>query len=357
MAHPQFSGVAEGFRRVVTEQSGTGAALCVRYDGEVVIDLWGGFADAGRTRPWSRDTIVMPYSVGKPLAAACALKLVDDGRLGLDEPVQRYWPEFGAPVTVRHVLAHQAGIVALDRPAATEVFFEWDEMCARLAEQSPAWEPGAAHGESALFFGHLVGELVRQVDGRSVGTFLREEICAPNGIDFAFGLTPADQGRVADLTDLGKITGPDANPEAPALYELSMSNPPGSRDPDVVNNARWRAAEIPAVNGHGTAQGLAAFYQALLDGRILGPELVREATTAQRTGIDLVFGSEKSWGLGFSVDPNGFGMGGLGGSYAGVNMAGGYIIAFVTGTMGTHERVEQLDDLVRDCLGLPPSAG
>jgi CubicO group peptidase (beta-lactamase class C family) len=125
----------------------------------------------------------------------------------------------------------------------------------------------------------------------------------------------------------------------------------------VVNNARWRAAEIPAVNGHGTAQGLAAFYQALLDGRILGPELVREATTAQRTGIDLVFGSEKSWGLGFSVDPNGFGMGGLGGSYAGVNMAGGYIIAFVTGTMGTHERVEQLDDLVRDCLGLPPSAG
>jgi CubicO group peptidase (beta-lactamase class C family) len=350
LIHPAFAPVAEAFHRVATEQLGTGAALCVHVDGEVVIDLWGGFADRARTRPWTRDTTVMPYSVGKPLAAVCALKLVDEGRLGLDDSVQRHWPEFRARATVRHVLAHQAGVVALDRPAPTEVFYDWDALCALLAAQAPAWEPGSAQGESALFFGHLVGELVRRVDGRSVGTFLREEICAPHGIDFAFGLTATDQERLAELTDLENIRGSGANPGAPALYELALSNPPGSRDPDVVNGARWRSAQIPAVNGHGTARGLAAFYRALLDGRILDPELVREATTAQGTGPDLVFGSDKSWGLGFSVDPDGFGMGGLGGSYAGVSVIDAYVIAFVTGTMGNHQRVEQLDDLVRECV-------
>jgi CubicO group peptidase (beta-lactamase class C family) len=349
LVDPRFVGVADAFGRVVAEQSGTGAALCVHCDGEVVVDLWGGFADGARTRPWTRETTVMPYSVGKPLAAVCALRLVDEGRLGLDEPVQRYWPEFRTRATVRHVLAHQAGTVSLDRPVPTEVFYDWHALCALLAAQAPAWEPGSAHGESALFFGHLVGELVRRIDGRSVGTFLREEICEPNDIDFAFGLP------VAELTGLGNITGPGAHPGAPALYELALANPPGSRDPHVVNSARWRAAEIPAVNGHGTARGLTAFYQALLDGRVLSPELVRQATMTQRTGRDLVFGSEKSWGLGFSVDADGFGMGGLGGSYAGVSLVGGYVIAFVTATMGTHERVERLERLVRDCLDLRPS--
>ena len=169
----------------------------------------------------------MPYSVSKPLVAVCALKLVDEGRLGLDEPIQRHWPEFRAAATVRHVLSHQAGVVALDRPAPTKVFFNWDAMCTLLAEQEPMWAPGSAHGESALFFGHLVGELVRRVDGRSVGAFLRQEICDPNGIDFAFGLTAAEQLRVAELTCLENISGPDANPDVPDLYELAISNPPG----------------------------------------------------------------------------------------------------------------------------------
>ena len=155
---------------------------------------------------------------------------------------------------------------------------------------------------------------------------------------------------------LDDISGPEAHPGAPALYELALSNPPGARDPNVVNNAAWRSAEIPAINGHGSARALAALYQALLDGRILSQELLSEATTAQCRGVDRVFGSDNAWGLGFGVDDDGFGMGGLGGSYAGVSVAGGYVIAFVTATMGTHERLDHLENVLRGCLGLPPYA-
>ena len=353
---PSFEAVAKAFREVVDQQAGTGAALCARYEGQVVVDVWGGYADEARSRPWIRDTIAMPYSVSKPLVAVCALKLVEEGRLGLDEPMQSYWPEFRAAATVRQVLSHQAGVVAIDRPAPTEVFFDWNAMCALLAEQEPTWAPGSAHGESALFFGHLIGELVRRVDGRPVGAFLREEICEPNGIDFAFGLTAAQQLRVAEITCLENLSGPEANPDAPALYQLAVSNPPGSRDPNVVNSAAWRSAEIPAINGHGSARSLATFYQALLDGRIVSHTLLHEATTAQCQGVDQVFGWENAWGLGFGIYPDGFGMGGLGGSYAGVSVAGGFVIAFVTATMGTHERVDHLEDVLRVCLGLPALA-
>jgi CubicO group peptidase (beta-lactamase class C family) len=354
LTDPLFAPVAQAVRHVAKQQAGTGAALCAHYQGDVVLDVWGGFADEARTRPWIRDTIAMPYSVSKPLAAVCALKLVDAGQLGLDERMQRYWPEFRAPATVRQVLSHQAGVVALDHPVATEVYFDWNAMCTLLAAQEPTWAPGSAHGESALFFGHLVGELVRRVDGRSVGAFLREEICEPNDIDFAFGLTAGEQLRVADLTGLEAIRGPEAHPDAPALYDLATSNPPGSRQESVVNSPAWRSAEVPAINGHGSARGLATFYQALLDGRILSPELLAEATTAQCRGVDRVFGWENAWGLGFAVDADGFGMGGLGGSYAGVSVAGGFVIAFVTATMGNHDRAEHLDNVLRGCLGLPP---
>ncbi len=138
-------------------------------------------------RAWSRDSIVQPYSVSKPFVAVCELLLVQRGELELDAAVQRYWPEFRAKATVRQVLSHQAGVVALAAPAPTELFFDWDEMCRRLAAEPPAWEPGTAVGESALFYGHLVGELVRRADGRRIGAFLRDEVTAPLGLDLPSG--------------------------------------------------------------------------------------------------------------------------------------------------------------------------
>ncbi len=344
-----FESVRDAFTNVLAEQRGTGAALAVWHGGSWIVDLWGGTASADGTRAWERDSIVMPYSVSKPFAAMCALLLVDRGLLDLDAPVQQYWPEFTAPATVRQILSHQAGVVALDAPAPTEVFYDWDRLCALLAAQQPAWPPGTAHGESALFYGHLVGEIVRRIDGRRVGRFMLEELCAPLGLDFAFGLTPEEQRRAVELTCMSELDAPLASD----LYRRATSNPPGSRDRDVVNSAAWRAAEIPAINGHGSARGIAGLYAALLRGEVLSAPLLREATTAQCSGMDAVFGQENAWGLGFGVDADGYGMGGLGGSYGGASTRGGYAIAFVTGTMGTHDRGERVENALREHLGLP----
>jgi CubicO group peptidase (beta-lactamase class C family) len=349
-----FEPVTEAFERVVDDAAGTGAALAAWYEGEWVVDLWGGWADAARTRPWERDSIVMPYSVSKPFAAVCALVLVDRGRLELDAPMQEYWPEFRAPATVRHVLSHQAGVVVLDDPAPTEVLYDWDALCALLARQEPLWTPGEAHGESALFYGHLVGELVRRVDGRSLGTFLREEVCLPLGLDFAFGLSPEDQARAVELTGLDEEFARANTAGKPEIYPRAIGNPPGARDAAVVNSAAWRAAEIPSINGHGTARGAAGLYAALLQGELLSADLLAEATRAQCSGVDRVFGHDVSWGLGFSVDQYGYGMGGTGGSVAAACAVDGYAMAFVTGSMGDHARAETVENAFRTCLGLPP---
>lgn len=348
----RFEPVREAFAEVLRAQPGTGAAVAAWHEGSFVVDLWGGTASAAGRR-WERDSIVQPYSVSKPFAAMTALLLVDRGELDLDAPARRYWPQLRADATVRQILSHQAGVVALDEPADTAVFYDWDRMCALLAAQEPAWEPGTAHGESALFYGHLVGELVRRVDGRGVGRFLRDEVCGPLGLDFAFGLTPAESARAVELTGLDGFGGRTMD-ERPALYARAAGNPPGVWDPAVVNGAAWRAAEVPAVNGHGTARAVAGLYAALLRGELLSPGLLAEATTAQCSGPDRVFGHESAWGLGWHAYPDGFGMGGTGGSYAGATE--GYAFGFVTGSMGDHDRCDRLENAFRSCLGLPPLA-
>jgi len=350
----RFGPVRECFTEVVAGQAGTGAAFAAWCDGRLVADLWGGHADLARHRPWAALSLVQPYSVSKPFAAVCALRLVEAGRLDLDAPVQRYWPQFRAPATVRHVLSHQAGVVALDQPAPTEAFFDWDWLCALLAAQEPSWEPGTAHGESALFYGHLVGELVRRVDGRSVGRFLREEVCGPAGLDFAFGLSPSQQAQAVDLTGLDDVFWTGNAAGRPPLYQQAIANPPGAQDSGVVNGAAWRAAEIPAVNGHGTARAVAGFYHALATHRLLSPGMLAEATSPQCAGPDRVFGDDNAWGLGFGLSDDGYGMGGLGGSYGGTCTTGGYAIGFVTGRVGSFDRVDALENTLRACLGLPP---
>src|SRR5215469_5117179 len=206
-AADRFDAVRDAFAQVLAEQAGTGAAVAAWWDAACVVDLWGGWADADATRPWRADSLVQPYSVSKPFAAICALVLADRGQLELDAPVQRWWPEFRARADVRQLLSHQAGVVALDEPAPTEAFYDWDRLCSLLAAQEPAWEPGTAHGESALFYGHLVGEVVRRADGRGLGRFLREEVCGPLGLDYFVGLTPAEQARAVELTGVAEYFG------------------------------------------------------------------------------------------------------------------------------------------------------
>src|SRR5690349_17267781 len=206
---PGFEGVREVFADVLRQQPGTGAGVAAWHAGQWVVDLWGGWAD--HSTPWAEDTLVMPYSVTKPFAAMPALLLADRGELDLDAPVQDYWPEMVARTTTRQLLSHHAGLVVLDEDLPSEAFLDWEGLCAHLAGQQPSWGPGTASGESALFYGHLVGEVVRRVDGRTPGQYLRDEVCGPLGLDFHIGLDDGEITRVADLTGLEHIDPADGS--------------------------------------------------------------------------------------------------------------------------------------------------
>lgn len=346
--------VREAFDHVVSGQSGTGAAVAIWHDGRWVVDLWGGRADAAGTRQWERDSIVMPYSVTKVFTAMAALTLVDRGRLDLDAPVQRYWPAMRAVATVRQMLSHQVGLVALAEPAPGRLLVDWDGLCRRLEMEKPLWPSGEAIGESALLYGHLVGEVVRRVDGRSLGTFLREEVCGPARLDFAVGLRDDEMQRAVDLTGVSALRAEALEPERPDLLRRALLNPPGAFEAEVVNSERFRRAEVPAINGHGTARAVAGLYAALLEGRLLSVGLRDETVTPQASGVDRVMGGEpRSWGLGVAVEDEGYGMGGVGGSLGWACPGGRYAYAFLTGTMGTHDRSDLVENAFRAAIGLP----
>jgi len=359
---PRFEPVAGVFDEVIAGGSGRGASLAAWHGGRWVVDLWGGVAGvgddgdagagAGGARPWRSDTIAMVYSVSKPFAAVCVLLLADRGLVDLDAPLTTYWPEMTAATTMRQVLAHRSGHVVLDPPVSEDAWYDWDRLCRLLAAQPPAWEPGTAQGEAALLYGHLLGEIVRRVDGRTLGRFLHEEVCGPLGLAFHIGLGDAELARVADLGGFGEAFAA-ANAGKTELYARALANPPGALDPAVVNGERWRRAEIPAINGHGTARAVAGLYVALKDGAILSPRMLAEATAVAGSGTDLVMGDEREWGLGFLLEPDGFGMGGLGGSVGWWSEVGQYAFGFVTSDIAGYDRPQRLENAVRTCLGLP----
>lgn len=276
---PVNGSVAPGFEQVrdVFAQSFTkgevGAAVCIYRDGEPVVDLWGGWKDAARTSPWERDTIVNTFSTTKGMTTVCLLQLVEQGKVDLDAPVATYWPEFAAAgkdkVTVRHLLTHQAGLPALDTDLG-DARFDWDAVTSALAAQAPAWEPGTQSTYHALTFGYLVGEVVRRVDGRSLGTYFREEIAEPLGVDYMIGFGPEHDARCAEVIPPPlPSSGQTEDPVALMTRRLSQS----------TDTRAWRAAEIPAANGHGSAAGVARFYAAIARGGELdGVRILEEAT-------------------------------------------------------------------------------
>lgn len=335
---PRFERVRETFARNFTSGE-VGAALAVTLDGRLVLDLWGGHADAGRTRPWQRDTIVNVYSTTKGMAALCVNRLVEAGQIDLDAPVAKYWPEFAQAgkehLPVRYLLTHQAGLAALSPKISATNLSDWKFMTAALAAQEPWWEPGTKHGYHAITFGYLVGELVRCVDGRSLGTYFREEIGEPLGVDFHIGLDAREDARCADMIPAS------VQPGAPNFFAAATQDReslPGKVfgnpviNPSLVNTRAWRGAEIPAANGHGDARGLARVYGALarggeIDGvRVLGGDAIARANSEQAFGTDEVLGPlQTRFGLGFFLtqpmipfgpNPRAFGHPGAGGSIA-----------------------------------------
>ena len=250
--------------------------------------------------------------------------------------MQRYWPEFRAPATVRHVLSHQAGVVVLDEPAPTEVLLRLGRAVRDARPPGAAWPPGTAHGESALFYGHLVGSSCGVWTGARSGASSGGGL-EPLGLDLRSASRREERSRAVELTGLDEEFAARTSSGSRRSIPRAIGNPPGARDATVVNSAAWRETEVPSINGHGTARGAAGLYAALLQGELLSAELLAEATRAQCSGPDHVFGEDNaSRGLGFAVDEDGFGMGGTGGSVAAASTVGGYAFAFVTGSMGGH---------------------
>jgi CubicO group peptidase (beta-lactamase class C family) len=341
------------------EQGELGAAVAVFRGGRLVVDLWGGYADPERKRPWRRDTIANVYSTTKGVMALCALRLADRGALDVDAPVSRYWPEFAAAgkgaLPVRWLLSHRAGLPAIAAKLPKEALFDWPRMCAALAEQEPWWEPGTQHGYHAMTFGHLVGEVLRRIDGRSVGDFLREELAAPLGLDFHIGVPTEALARCAEMVPAVMAPGsPDplqqmSSQPAGSVTRMAFTNPP--QPPGTVNSEAWRRAEIPAGNGHGDARSLARLYGGLatgggLDGaRLLSRAWIQRACEEQSYGKDAVLlGMPTRFGLGFMLHhaflplgPNksAFGHPGAGGSIAFADPETGLGFAYVMNQMQT----------------------
>ena len=222
---------ADGFQRVkdafatnFADHGEVGASLAVVVNGETKVDLWGGYADAQRTRPWERDTIVNVYSTTKGMTALCANRLIEEGKIDPEAPVAKYWPEFAQAgkenIPVKWLLSHRAGVPAIDSPLSIEDGFRWEPLVNALAKQTPFWEPGTKHGYHALTFGHLVGEVVRRVSGMSLGTYFRKEFAEPLGVDFRIGFGPECDSQCADM-----IPAPLEPPAADNALGQAIMNP------------------------------------------------------------------------------------------------------------------------------------
>lgn len=340
----RFEGVREAFEENFTERGDIGAAVAVTIEGEPVVDLWAGSADAAGTRAWERDTIVNLYSTGKGVISLGVHMLVDRGVLELDAPVARYWPEFAQAgkegITLRHVLSHRSGVVGARRLLPREAKYDWKTMTTALAEAEPWWEPGTRHGYHVWTWGWIVGEIVRRVSGRSVGAFIHEEIADPLGVDFFIGTPASEHGRIAEIVPPSRNPLPE--PDVTSIIAMAHNNPTWSFE--EANTAEWREGSVPAGNAHGDARGLARFYGALalggeLDGvRLLSSEAIEAARTLQSEGMDATIGISNRYAAGFQLpspeldDPRpetAFGHSGVGGSQAFADPGSGLGFAYV----------------------------
>ena len=303
-----FSGVRDAFVANFTERDEVGASVCVVHDGQVVVDLWGGHADAARTTPWERDSIINVWSTTKTMMFLTMLTLHDRGELSVDEPVARYWPEFAAngksDVLVKNLMSHTAGLPGWDEPMAAADFYDHDLCASRLAAQAPWWKPGTASGYHAISQGYLLGEVVKRVTGLSLGTFFAKEIAGPLGADFHIGtgsefddrvllVIPAEQGLPVEMDPAG-------------IAARTFGNPP--MDARMAHTIEWRRCESPAANGHGNARSVAAVQAVLSHGgeyngvRLLSEATCRRVFEEQSNGIDQVLGMPARFGLGYGLE-------------------------------------------------------
>lgn len=315
----------------LAELDGDGFALAVEFEAEPVVDLW-----AGRAR---EESLIHTFSTVKPITACALLLLAERGEVGLSAELGSIWPELSTEVatcTVADALGHRCGVIEVP-DGSIEELLDWDASVAAIAASEPLWTPGTAHGEHAFTYGHLIGELVRRISGRSIGSFIRSEIAGAHDIDVHIGLASGELGRVTDIATNPDFWSSIGWTSREALAALGADPGIGA---DLVNSTRWRTGEVPAVNGHASARGLARFWSLVLNGTL--PASVMEVAGA---GRDLVIGEEIAWTLGSAqLEANGgVGMGGLGGSFAGALPAHGVTWSFLPVRMGDFSRVESFE--------------
>lgn len=347
---PRFAKVRDAFVANFRERGELGAAFAVVHEGELVVDLWGGYADAQRSRPWSPQTLTNVWSTTKGVAAMCFAILADRGLLCYDDPVAKHWPEFAAAgkanVTIAQLLSHQAGLCGFAQPVTLRDIYNQDLAEALLAEQKPFWTPGMQCGYHAVTMGVLANALFKRIEGRSLQRFIAEDLAAAFDLDLFLGLHEDLASHASEIVAPPTLSSTDANPPQSSAQWAALANP--VLDPLVPNTSAWRAAPIPSVNAFSNATALAHLYGAFaiggkLKGRqLLGPQAITESSRLRFEGEDVVLGLHARWAAGFLLnthsiygDQSGaYGHSGWGGSFAFADPARRVGVAYVMNFMG-----------------------
>ena len=350
----KFASVKEAFSNNFDQGLEVGASFAATIDGKFIVDIWGGYADEAQTKPWERDTIICVFSTTKVMTSICALILIDRGLLDPDAPVAKYWPEFAQVgkenVLVRHILSHTAGLPALDLPVPMETLYDWNQVVSLLAAEKPWWEPGKDWGYHAFTFGYLVGEVVRRLTGKTLGTFFRDEVAIPLKADFYIGLPEEHESRVAEMIPPPELKPGDVGYMPPGSQLYRAMNFPIFSALDSRNRA-FHAAEIPGGNGTGNARSVARVVSTVscggeLEGvRLFGMPIIEKALEEQ------YYGTSRSWplpirfGLGFGltsqempIGPNSRVLywGGYGGSVVVMDLDARLAFSYVMNKMGSN---------------------
>lgn len=345
----RFEPLRELFAAKLASGEDLGASLALNIDGEMVVDLWGGWTDETRTVPWGEHTIANIFSTTKCMTSLCALVLVDRGELDLDATVARYWPEFAAngkaKVKVRHLLSHMSGVSGWEQPITLEEVYDWDKSTALLAAQGPWWEPGTAAGYHMLNYGHLIGEVIRRITGQRLGEFLAAQVAGPLSAEFHIGLPDSEFHRVTNVVvppvSANAVKFDPTQLDRNSVAFKTWTNP--TMPANYSWNEGWRRADIGAGNGHGNARSLAQLQSAVacggeVDGkRLLSPSTINRIFEVQSNGIDLVIGAPNTWGVGYNLAPEGrvcYGAG-TGGSLVAVDADRHITFAYVMNKMGS----------------------
>ena len=309
VAAPGFEPLVAEFGRAIRADEELGASLAVRVDGKTIVDIWGGWRTTARDDAWQVDTVVNVWSASKVVSVIAVLRLVTLGALDLDLPVAHYWPEFGhngkSGVLLRHVLAHSSGVSGWDAPFGLSELYDTELAFARLADQAPWWQPGTGSGYHAITQGVLLDAIVRRACGRSLADVVEAEFRDGLNADFQFGTGQIDTERIAEIEPAAP-----ASVSFPDDFDRTIMTRTFTQPRVVPLDAMtqdWRAARLPAVNGHTHARALATIADALANeglaaGReLIGPSIVRQALTPQTSGRDLVLGTDITWGLGLAA--------------------------------------------------------